>query len=497
VSDFQERFQVGDNFGKRGPNGELILGEVEAEFFARVVAEFNRLGNFNAEPPIHLADGPSGRQFAYQPSANQWFYAKLRGSAGTGTSPYGYDEQQPTSGGGFTIRPGGRASSTGAYETKNFSGLGGKVVQLWPGSGGDYRFQFMRQLPGAGGGCTGAICVQSVFCAGAPPAGMFNIRVSGPGGYSAFGSLDSTGKFCFTPGVAGIYTITGTTTSPNYTPHGTVTVNYTCAPITVNFQWDDRFNTNWPPASYVVNPCCSCCVPFMGRPAAKIKKTLSVTFTGPFGVFGNYAGVPISLTLAADSATPSGCNWSSSSFLHWTSGCIAASGSWGACYYNDDCNVHGVFSRKRGGGQVFYNSCQIDLWQFQNWSTGSGQCYRVIQFANFWGAHCTNSPLPTCPAGSILKGHPVCEIACAFGDGTPAVTAWYPLSVCWLDAAGPGPGPTPCEVTGSGLAAPICYPVSDSVSGLMIPIGGGLSACDARCAGDPCSDYQWGWSYSE
>lgn len=83
-------------------------------------------------------------------------WAQLSGTS----SPYSWQEVESVSGGTWAVF-GQRAGTSNAYECNGKSGLGGKVVQLWKTSAGDWRFCWEGMGPRSCGG-TGNVCATVV-----------------------------------------------------------------------------------------------------------------------------------------------------------------------------------------------------------------------------------------------------------------------------------------------------------------------------------------------
>jgi hypothetical protein len=84
------------------------------------------------------------------------------------SSPYSWAEADPTPGGGYAVRDGGRSGTADAYEVNDAGGLGDKVVRLRrSATTGDWRFQYLRK-GGEGDPCEGRICIRvfGVACEG-------------------------------------------------------------------------------------------------------------------------------------------------------------------------------------------------------------------------------------------------------------------------------------------------------------------------------------------
>ena len=136
--------------------GQMMLGRGDAEFLGRVIEELERLGKWQAAAPLLTTDAPEGRglvlggglptaTLAGDSPGNTGFYARLQGSAGTGTSPYGFDEYVWDEGSNdFVVLSGGRSSSTGAIEATGKPNLGSQIVYLYPLDDSNWYFQWIR-----------------------------------------------------------------------------------------------------------------------------------------------------------------------------------------------------------------------------------------------------------------------------------------------------------------------------------------------------------------
>jgi hypothetical protein len=388
----------------------------------------------------------------------------------------------------------GKTNSFPAYEY-NLSidvpvgSTNGTVVQMELGKEGiDYYFFYKRGTPNKDQpppGCGGAVCVSGTVCFGTlqqrpmDPGKMTVTVVSADGTYSTSGTTDSTGKFCFTPPKAGNYTVSATTSCDNFLSPSPQTLNYQCTAggMSFNFPAD---STKWPHDTYVNQPCCNCCPPCTGQPANKIPRTLYCTLSGPFGLFGSYAGVPLTMTIQPDSADPAQC--ATTGTLHYSTGCIGGNSAWGTKWYTGHCGnpqlypdgVHCIdyttIKQVDPTNHILYQSFKVDLWIN---TTGSGICPTVLTFGNYWDNACAQGNPFSLPFGVWQDGYPNysspcrCAIPGITEHTKPFENGGYPLGMTvpfqYYDLSVPG-GIT---VWSPSLPYP-CGPVNISLHGLPI-----------------------------
>jgi hypothetical protein len=136
--------------------GRMMLSRGDADFLGRVIDELQRLGSWSAAPPLWTSDGPDGRSIGLGgvgagsggPTTTLLAtptFVRLRGGAGSGSSPYGYDRVAWNAPGSWVSVPGGIAGSTGATEVYGRAGLGGKVVQVYKLDDSNYLFEWARR----------------------------------------------------------------------------------------------------------------------------------------------------------------------------------------------------------------------------------------------------------------------------------------------------------------------------------------------------------------
>jgi hypothetical protein len=401
----------------------------------------------------------------------------------------------------FSAPPGGRSSDTSttpAVEINYANDLtAGSIVEIGPSPDGSwYWFLFHRYPTSQAIPCGAPICVRVGWCFGSPPAST--VSITDPHGHViCTGSTDSSGKFCCTPpstSGSGTYTATVTHTCPNYLSPASATFAYDCrfgGGVTISPAIDPSL---WTSGTYVINGCCNCCTPCTGRPAFKIPRTLYLTLTGPVEIFGTYNGAVITLTLAGDSADPASCP--NTGLLHYTSGCLSPSGTWGGCYYTDCCGqmIGGVCTftwQQKRDSSIDYGGCSADVW-----FCGSGP--PRVRFENFWNGDCTNSPPPGCAAGKTLyRGRSVDEAACGCAipgvcDSNPRVCGLFPAGVDNGSALGFG-----CTAAGS-YSGSTCGPVNARASGYSVRfLSSGICATSTNRCDGTIRDVSWGFILTE
>lgn len=413
---------------------------LSADWLNELARKVDGFGRLRVAGPLSLRDGPGGPLIGMPATGGSRgsFYAQLMSVSGTA---YGWREVDLGSDDVWQPVPGGRTGTplAGAAFEYNLAmdvpvgSNGGTIVELLPGRGGvDYYFVYNRfgtksdPLPCKGQLCIGAVCVCPGSLGTPPtiPPGSVTITVTDSNGaIVGSGTLGANGLFCCQPPAAGTYTITGTQTAcPNFASSGTTTVKYSCTGGYAGVTFPSIADTQWPSSTYVNNPCCNCCPPCTTRPANKVPRSLHATFTGPFGVFGNYAGMPIALTLTGDSGNPIECAPAGGPALHWTSGCLGGNSAWGACYYSGFCGNPRLrngamiceltrMGKRVPGSKLFYQSASIDL--YVQWDVFGG-CTVSISYANFFGAGCTdfNVANPCVPNFQVRMYYPVEELPC-------------------------------------------------------------------------------------
>jgi hypothetical protein len=164
----------------------------------QLVAWIRRVFNLEAQHPFDRED--DGGLFMRD---TRPIMARLRGTAGTGSNPYGWDEvrDNPST---FSTISGGRSSDHdgNAYEVNGGTGLGHKIVKLRPSQVHDWRFTDDRwNVP-----CAGQICFGVYGCFGTPIAGA-SIGVTGPGGFSASCTTNAAGICCLAITASGSYAV--------------------------------------------------------------------------------------------------------------------------------------------------------------------------------------------------------------------------------------------------------------------------------------------------
>lgn len=199
-----KRYQSGDVIGWRDRQGRTRLSEESAAWLREIAERTEATNRLRRGQGVSIRSGPTGKHIAGK--GRRTIDARLIGDS----NPYTWQEVYPVGDGTYADLIPGRAGNFNAYEVNDVIGLGGKIVEIRPGSIGDYRFVYHHS-----GDLCGQykLCVVVFGCDDVPDEGVAVSIATYPDLDPVdSGTTDAEGRICFEGLEAGSkYQVTVTT----------------------------------------------------------------------------------------------------------------------------------------------------------------------------------------------------------------------------------------------------------------------------------------------